>query len=106
VGSGLKSPAGVAIGPVGVGTTKPGTTVTLHADAFPAGAGAPTGTVTFSVGPLVLGTVDLSENASGIDGAQLVTKALPAATDHVVVRYSGNSAFASSSAGATIIVVK
>jgi DNA-binding beta-propeller fold protein YncE len=98
IGSGLSAPADVAVGPPTSTASTFGTSVTLTANAFPAGPGGPTGTVTFTVGGTVLGTATLSENSFGVDHASVTTTALPAGTDTIKASYSGDSAYRTSSA--------
>jgi hypothetical protein len=72
-----------------------GQSVTFQAtiSPVPAGAGVPTGTVTFSSGGTVLGTAPV--NGSG--NATLTTASLPAGTDPITATYSGDANFLSSS---------
>jgi hypothetical protein len=104
VGSGLSLPGDVALAPVAPVPASFGQSITLTAHAFPAGAGAPSGEVTFSVGSTVLGTAALATTPSGADKATLKTKALPAGTDTVTVTYGGDSTYSGSSASVTLDV--
>jgi hypothetical protein len=98
IGSGLSAPADVAVGPPTSTASTFGKSVTLTANAVPAGPGGPMGTVTFTVGSTVLGAATLSENSSGLDVATVTTTALPAGTDTIKASYSGDSAYGTSSA--------
>jgi hypothetical protein len=104
VGSGLSLPGDVALAPVAPVPATSGQSVTLTAYAFPTGAGAPSGQVTFSLGPTVLGAATLATTSSGSDKATLKTTALPAGTDTVTASYGGDSTYSGSSASATVDV--
>jgi Bacterial Ig-like domain (group 3)/FG-GAP-like repeat/FG-GAP repeat len=70
-----------------------GQSVTFTATVTPSGRGTPTGTVTFTDGPNVLGVVALSGGQ-----ALLSTSALGAGSHSIVASYSGDSAYQASSA--------
>jgi sugar lactone lactonase YvrE len=71
----------------------PGTSVTLTAlVASSISSPAPSGTVTFSAGSTVLGTVSLNTSGAAI----LTSSSLPQVTYSVVANYSGDSGFAAS----------
>jgi sugar lactone lactonase YvrE len=104
IGTGLDAPSDVAVTPT-TSKVSAGKAVTFAADMSPAGGGAPTGNVTFTVGSKKLGTATIGESVSGNDIASLSTTKLPVGTDTVVATYSGDETFGSA-AGRCVVVVK
>lgn len=99
--------AGVASAATGTAATRTGLVVTptspvagqqvyLRAAVKPVLAGpAPTGSVRFLDGSLVLGTASLATNANGIQTAQLIHQ-FPAGSHTVTAQYLGDAAYAGS----------
>lgn len=81
---------------------EPGTAVTLTATVVAGASTTPTGTITFTVGSLALGTANLAPS-SGANTATINTMALPIGTNTVTVTYSGDVNYFSSTT--TLIVV-
>jgi large repetitive protein len=106
IGKGLDAPADVAVSPTSTSKVKSGAAVTLTADLTPAGAGAPTGSVTFDLGSTQLGAVTLELSPEGNDVAALTTTTLPIGTDTVVATYSGDETFASATGSCAVVVTK
>jgi sugar lactone lactonase YvrE len=106
VGSGLANPYSVAVGPVSATESSTRQPVTLAAYALPTGSQAPTGTVSYFCGSLLLGVATLATTAAGIDQAVLTTTALPAGDDTVTARYSGDQLYGGVVASAAVDVKK
>lgn len=75
----------------------PGTSITFQATIIPNGNVTPTGTVTFSLNGVVLGTGAVAPNKSGAYVALFTTSALPTAANSVVATYSGDVNYLTSS---------
>jgi hypothetical protein len=104
IGKGLVSPVDVAVSPTTTAKATGGEAVNLTVNLSPAGAGAPTGQVKFTVGSTSLGTATLAESPAGNDTASLTTSALPVGTDTVVATYPGDATFGPS-AGSCVVKV-
>jgi hypothetical protein len=104
LGAGLAAPSDVAVSPATTTKTSAGTPVKLTADLTPAGAGAPTGQVTFTLGSTSLGKATVGESSGGNDTASFTTSTLPVGTDKIVATYSGDRTFGPS-AGRCVVVV-
>jgi sugar lactone lactonase YvrE len=104
IGKGLVAPSDVAAGPTTKDNVTAGKSAKFTADLSPAGAGAPTGEVTFTLGSTQLGTATVGENPTGNDTASLTTSALPVGTDTVVATYSGDGTFGASSGSCAVTV--
>lgn len=80
------------------------TTLTAVVSAVPSSAGAPDGSVTFSEGSTVLGTVALA-SVQGKQRASFVVNGLSAGDHHFTAAYSGSTTFAGSSSTSVTVTV-